>query len=231
MHRVIVKANYPSVLYFSGGEAMRIVSLLTVIAFLLSSCSYHGTINKLDTGGPEQTNVGKPRYNAVACIVDSREDHHRLVLDSGAGDTVIEFELCDYLRHNLKDLFAKTMVVKDQQEKEECGIFIYPKQDLVCYGEEMVYNFEMKMNDAATRNQFYSYRTSESGECAKSSPAFMFFSTLLFPPVLGGFFYGMNAHSKSKGNFESAEGMIRRGIDNNIASFANEKVADIHGKQ
>jgi hypothetical protein len=31
-----------------------------------------------------------------------------------------------------------------------------------------------------------------------------------FPPVLGGFFFRMNAYSKSKGNFESAEGIIRR---------------------
>lgn len=207
---------------------MRIVSMLTIIAFLLTSCSYYGTINKLDTGGPAETNVGTPRYNAVACIVDGRDDLHRMMLDSGVGDTVIDFELCDYLRHNLQDLFAKTLVVNDQKEKGDCGIFIFPKQDLVCYGEEMVYNFELKINDAATRNQIYSYRTSESGGCAKSSPAFMFFSTLLFPPVLGGFFYGMNAHSKSKGNFESAEGMIRRAIDNNIASFAKENVAEIH---
>jgi hypothetical protein len=207
---------------------MRVVSFLTILAFLLTSCSYYGTIEKRDIGGPAQTNMGSPRYNTVACIVEGKDDH-QLVIDSGCGDTVIDFELCDYLQHNLKGLFAKTQVVSDKKANGDCGVFIYPKQDIVCYGEEMVYNFEMKMNGPAGGKQLYAYKTSETGECNQSSPGFMFFSTLLFPPVLGGIFYAMNAHGKSKGNFESAELMIRRGIDNNVSAFARENLAELRG--
>ena len=203
---------------------MKTVSIVTIIAFLLTSCSYYGTIAKRDIGGPAQTNLGSPRYNAVACIVEGKDDH-RLVIDSGCGDTVIDFEVCDYLQHNLEGLFAKTRVVSEKQASADCGVFIFPKQDIVCYGEEMVYNFEMKMNDSAGGRQLYAYKTSESGECNQSSPGFMFFSTLLFPPVLGGLFYSMNAHGKSKGNFENADLMIRRAIDNNVAALARENAA------
>jgi hypothetical protein len=52
----------------------------------------------------------------------------------------------------------------------------------------------------------------------------MFFSTLLFPPVIGGFLYGMNAYGKSKGNFESSERIIRKAIESNLGSLEKEKL-------
>lgn len=205
---------------------MKTISLLTIIAFLLVSCSYNGTIYKSGEGvnGPVTSNLY--RYDAVACIVPGDNDS-RIVLDSGVNNTVIDFELSGYLQQRLKDVFSKTVVVRTEEDKANCSLFVYPKQDLSCYEEDLVYNFEMKMHNAGSRNPLYSYRTSETGSCSKSSPGFMFFSTLLFPPVIGGFLYGMNAYGKSKGNFESAERIIKKAIDSNLSSLEKEKLAGL----
>ena len=209
---------------------MRTVSILTMMVFLLCSCSYHGTIAKPGIGGPSRANMGSARYNVVACIMEGT-DNHQMVIDSGCGDTVIDFALGDYLQGSLQGLFAKTMVLGERQSVADCGLYIYPKQEIVCYGEEMVYNFEMRMKESANGRQYFSYKTSETGECNQSSPGLMFFSTLLFPPVLGGFFYAMNAHGKSKGNFEAAEVMIRKAIENNVSAFAKEDLAELQGNR
>jgi hypothetical protein len=215
--------------YCAWGAAMKTISFVTAALFLLTSCSYNGTIYKSAGGGAALVASNLYRYDAVACIVEGQNDSE-IVLDSGVGNTVIEFELSPYVQQRLKDMFSKTVVVKREEVNAGCNLFIYPKQDLACYEEELVYNFDVKMKNAGSNNLLYSFKTSETGSCAKSSPAFMFFSTLLFPPVIGGFLYGMNAYSKSKGNFDSAERIIRKAIDSNLTLLEKEKIAGLTGK-
>jgi hypothetical protein len=209
---------------------MKEISILTIMLFLLTSCSYNGTIYKAKENASMETTSSLYRYNTVACIMGSPNEK-QLIIDSGINDTVIDLDFPEYIQDNLKELFVKTLVVKTEQKSLPCSHYIYPKQELTCYNNKMLYNSGIKVYDAKTNKEIFSHKNTESGDCEKSKGALMFFSTLLFPPVLGGLFYGLNASGKAKDNFVTANKLITQGIRSNIAAFEKVDIVALSATQ
>lgn len=205
---------------------MKCVSILTIMMFLVTSCSYTGTVYKPTGSSSNETTSNLYRYNSTACILAVPNDN-KLVIDAGISETVVEFDVYRYLQQQIKEAFAKTYIITDRNQNSSCNVIIAPRQKLVCAKNSLLYEFEMKMYDASNSQQIFSNKTSGALDCEKGSAALMFFSTLLFPPVLGGFFYGINAHGKAVDNFESADKLIRQSISTNINAFEKAEISSL----
>jgi hypothetical protein len=205
------------------GSGFRFIACSTLFMFLMTSCgTYNAAIyNDKGAGYPETTSKNYI-HNLTLCIVPSTEDN-RLRIDSGINDVVIDCNISNNIQYKIKDEFKKTVIVSDDKAKYACDVHLYVKQAMTSEGDRMVYQFNMKAEDAKTGKMFYAEKTSSQRNYDKSSGAFMFFSTLLFPPVLGGFFYALRTHSIAADNFEAAKAMINYAVDENIAKF--EKAA------
>ncbi len=125
----------------------------------------------------------------------------------------------------LKDDFRSSIVL-GAKDTRKCDVNLYLKQAMTSENSVMSYQLEMKAEEVKTGKVFYAERTGSSQEYDKSKPAFMVFSTLLFPPVLGGLFYGIRTNAIAGANYEIASGMINSAVQENVAKFSKATFPD-----
>ncbi|HTP66496.1 MAG TPA: hypothetical protein VMJ66_13975, partial [Geobacteraceae bacterium] len=105
-------------------------------------------------------------------------------------------------------------------DSSKCDVNLYLNQTMTSENEVMSYHLDMKAENVRTGKIFYAEKTGSSQEYDKSKPSFMFFGTLLFPPVLGGLFYAIRVNAIAGNNCDMAKVMINNAVEENVGKFS-----------
>lgn len=198
---------------------MRVAACSTLSLFMLTSCAnYQGTFYAPKDMGNTETISKNYVHDLQVCIVPEATDNI-LKIDSGLNEVLIDCDVSRYIQNKIKDDFKNCTIVSDEKAHSTCDVNLYLKQSIISESNKMSYHLYMKAKDVKTDKIFYSEKTTSGRYYDKSSGAFMFFSALLLPPVLGGLFYAIRVNSIADTNFETAKSMISYAVDENVARF------------
>ncbi len=205
-------------LFLKKKAVSKFVTCCTMLLFLTSCATYQGTYYSGNGAGNAEVKGNHYQHDLTLCIIPASADH-TLVVDSGCNNVEIECDIAGCIQSKIKDDFRSSTVL-GAKDSRKCDINLYLKQTMTSENSVMSYQLEMKAEDVKAGKVFYAERTGSSQEYDKSKPAFMVFGTLLFPPVLGGFFYAIRTHAIAGTNYDIASGMINSAVEENVAKFS-----------
>ena len=198
----------------------RVVSLFMIATLNLSGCTHYQKVN--DTIAHQKSSTEFSSFKFKAGIIHNKKNSTQsTIIDSGLYKTVVEFDLDGYMQKRMNDTFADITVVEQDAPTNKYDVLLYPSRELTIDDEKIRCLISLKIVDNSSKRILLDESLTYDDHYERSSWAGLFFSSLLWPPVLGMPIYIANASGRAVRNGVALERLMKTTTDLMIREISN----------